>query len=46
MLFWEKPDWFDANRRKEQLEDHVRQSSIARFGIRRMPAEVKHEAVR
>ena len=46
MRFWEKPEWFDANRRREQLEDHVRQSRTARFGIREMAAEVKHEAVR
>lgn len=46
MLFWEKPDWFDADRRKEQLEQHVRQSRMARFGIRQMAAEVKHDAVR
>jgi demethylmenaquinone methyltransferase/2-methoxy-6-polyprenyl-1,4-benzoquinol methylase len=46
MRFWEKPDWFDANRRREQLEDHVRQSRTARFGIRQMAAEVKHQAVR
>jgi demethylmenaquinone methyltransferase/2-methoxy-6-polyprenyl-1,4-benzoquinol methylase len=46
MLFWEKPDWFDADHRKEQLEAHVRQSRMARFGIRQMAAEVKHDAVR
>ncbi|MDJ0781436.1 MAG: bifunctional demethylmenaquinone methyltransferase/2-methoxy-6-polyprenyl-1,4-benzoquinol methylase UbiE [Desulfosarcinaceae bacterium] len=46
MLFWEKPDWFDARRRREQLEDHVRRSRMARFGIRKMAAEAKHEAVR
>lgn len=46
MFFWEKPDWFDAHRRKEQLEDHVRQSRMARFGIRQMAPEVKQDAVR
>jgi demethylmenaquinone methyltransferase / 2-methoxy-6-polyprenyl-1,4-benzoquinol methylase len=46
MLLWEKPDWFDANRRREQLEDHVRQSRMARFGLRRMSADVKQVAVR
>ena len=46
MFFWTKPGWFDANHRREQLEDHVRASRTARFGIRKMAAEVKHEAVR
>jgi demethylmenaquinone methyltransferase/2-methoxy-6-polyprenyl-1,4-benzoquinol methylase len=46
MLSWEKPNWFDANRRREQLEDHVRHSRMARFGLRKMAAEVKQVAVR
>jgi demethylmenaquinone methyltransferase/2-methoxy-6-polyprenyl-1,4-benzoquinol methylase len=46
MPLWEKPNWSDADGRREQLEDHVRRSRKARFGIRKMAAEVKHEAVR
>jgi demethylmenaquinone methyltransferase/2-methoxy-6-polyprenyl-1,4-benzoquinol methylase len=46
MRFWEKPDWFDAHRRREQLEAYVRRSRTARFGTRKMAAGIKHQVVR
>ena len=46
MALWQNPRWFDADRRREQLDDHIRTTGKARFGIRRYEEEKKADAVR
>ncbi len=46
MALWENPRWFDANKRKELLDEHVRSSGSARFGIRKYGEKDKKDAVR
>ncbi len=46
MAFWKNPQWFDAHRRQEQVDEHIRTSGKARFGIREFEEEKKADAVR
>jgi demethylmenaquinone methyltransferase/2-methoxy-6-polyprenyl-1,4-benzoquinol methylase len=46
MALWHNPDWFDAGRRREQLDDHIEQTGKARFGIRTFEENEKVRAVR
>lgn len=34
MALWRNPQWFDAKKRQEQVDDHIRSTGRARFGIR------------
>ncbi|MGD9365853.1 MAG: bifunctional demethylmenaquinone methyltransferase/2-methoxy-6-polyprenyl-1,4-benzoquinol methylase UbiE [Desulfobacteraceae bacterium] len=45
MNLWQNPRWFGADKRREQLDDHVEQSGSARFGIRRYQEREKYKAV-
>lgn len=45
MNIWQDPRWFGADKRREQLDDHVEQSGTARFGIRTYMENEKYEAV-
>jgi demethylmenaquinone methyltransferase / 2-methoxy-6-polyprenyl-1,4-benzoquinol methylase len=46
MALWQNPRWFDAKRRQEQLDDYIRSTGRARFGIREFDEEKKADAVR
>jgi demethylmenaquinone methyltransferase/2-methoxy-6-polyprenyl-1,4-benzoquinol methylase len=46
MALWEDPKWFDEKKRKEQLDDHIRSTGRARFGIHEYAENDKTEAVR
>ncbi|BBO83971.1 bifunctional demethylmenaquinone methyltransferase/2-methoxy-6-polyprenyl-1,4-benzoquinol methylase UbiE [Desulfosarcina ovata] len=46
MALWQNPRWFDGNKRQEQLDDYIRATGKARFGIREFAEENKAEAVR
>lgn len=45
MNIWQNPRWFNAEKRREQLDDHVEQSGSARFGIRTYQEREKYKAV-
>lgn len=46
MALWENPSWFDKKKRREQLDDHIRATGKARFGIREYDEQQKVDAVR
>jgi demethylmenaquinone methyltransferase/2-methoxy-6-polyprenyl-1,4-benzoquinol methylase len=46
MALWNNPRWFDDKKRQEQLDDHIRATGKARFGIREFEEDKKAEAVR
>jgi len=46
MALWQNPDWFDAVRRQQQLDDHIAQTGKARFGLRTFEENEKVQAVR
>ncbi|MCP4744549.1 MAG: bifunctional demethylmenaquinone methyltransferase/2-methoxy-6-polyprenyl-1,4-benzoquinol methylase UbiE [Desulfobacteraceae bacterium] len=46
MALWQNPGWFDASNRREQLDDHIRGTGKARFGIRTFSEKEKAFAVR
>jgi demethylmenaquinone methyltransferase/2-methoxy-6-polyprenyl-1,4-benzoquinol methylase len=46
MPLWQNPRWFDAGKRREQLDDYVDATGKASFGIRRYAAGEKYMAVR
>lgn len=46
MRIWKDPRWFDQQRRQEQLDDHIRRTGRARFGIREFHEDKKAGAVR
>jgi len=46
MAFWQNPRWFDDRQRKKQLDEHIRTTGRARFGLREFDEEKKAEAVR
>ena len=39
MDLWNNPRWFDDKKRQEQLDDHIRTTGKARFGIREFEEE-------
>jgi len=45
MALWQNPKWFDAERRREQLDEHVSETGRARFGIRTFQENEKVRAV-
>ncbi|MGA6925932.1 MAG: bifunctional demethylmenaquinone methyltransferase/2-methoxy-6-polyprenyl-1,4-benzoquinol methylase UbiE [Desulfosarcina sp.] len=46
MALWKNPRWFDDKRRQEQLDDHIRSTGKARFGVRELAEQEKADAVR
>lgn len=46
MALWNNPRWFDDRRRQEQLDDHIRTTGKARFGVREFSEQEKADAVR
>ena len=46
MALWQNPSWFDDKKRKEQLDDHIRATGKARFGIREFDEKKKAAAVK
>ena len=45
MALWNHPRWFDPQKRREQLDEHIRTTGKARFGIRELAAQKKVNAV-
>lgn len=45
MALWENPRWFDAVQRREQLDQHIRETGQARFGNRTFKENEKVQAV-
>lgn len=45
MALWENPRWFDAHRRRQQLDEYVTATGQARFGIRTFQENTKYKAV-
>jgi demethylmenaquinone methyltransferase/2-methoxy-6-polyprenyl-1,4-benzoquinol methylase len=45
MALWQNPDWFDAGKRREQLDDHIAATGKASFGIRTFQENEKVQAV-
>jgi demethylmenaquinone methyltransferase/2-methoxy-6-polyprenyl-1,4-benzoquinol methylase len=45
MALWQNPQWFDRNKRSEQLDEYVTRTGQARFGIREFREEEKYKAV-
>ena len=41
MALWNNPRWFDDKKRQEQLDDHIRATGKARFGIRKFEEDKK-----
>jgi demethylmenaquinone methyltransferase/2-methoxy-6-polyprenyl-1,4-benzoquinol methylase len=46
MSIWKKPHWFKSNERQQQLDQHVRQTGQARFGLKSYAETEKADAVR
>jgi len=46
MSIWKNPKWFRSTARKEQLDQHVRQTGQASFGLKTFAEEEKAAAVR
>ena len=46
MTIWHNPSWFDGRKRQEQLDDHIRATGKARFGVREFDEREKAHAVR
>ncbi|MEJ2038897.1 MAG: class I SAM-dependent methyltransferase [Desulfosarcinaceae bacterium] len=46
MSLWKNPRWFDENKRREQMDDHVASTGNARFGLRTFAENEKVRAVR
>lgn len=42
---WQNPSWFGAEKRREQLDEHIEKSGAARFGLRTYQEYEKHKAV-
>lgn len=45
MTLWQKADWYDASKRKEQLDPHVAATGMASFGLKKYRADEKTDAV-
>ncbi len=46
MALWQNPRWSDNTHRQQQLDDHVRATGKARFGVREFDEADKADAVR
>ena len=45
MSLWQQPRWFDARRRREQVDEYIEASGRARFGLQIFDAGEKYKAV-
>ena len=45
MTIWRNPHWFDADRRREQVDEYIETSGRARFGLRTFKESEKYKAV-
>jgi len=45
MSLWQHPRWFDALKRREQLDEYVQATGKARFGLRTFKESEKYKAV-
>ena len=45
MAFWENIEWFDARKRKEQLDEHIERTGVARFGNQKVKKSEKVNTV-
>jgi demethylmenaquinone methyltransferase/2-methoxy-6-polyprenyl-1,4-benzoquinol methylase len=45
MRIWQNPQWFDASRRREQMDEYIETSGRARFGLRTFKEGEKYKAV-
>jgi demethylmenaquinone methyltransferase / 2-methoxy-6-polyprenyl-1,4-benzoquinol methylase len=45
MMIWRNPHWFDAARRREQVDEYIEVSGRARFGLRTFKESEKYKAV-
>jgi demethylmenaquinone methyltransferase / 2-methoxy-6-polyprenyl-1,4-benzoquinol methylase len=45
MSIWQNPHWFDAARRREQVDEYIEASGRARFGLRTFREGEKYKAV-
>jgi demethylmenaquinone methyltransferase/2-methoxy-6-polyprenyl-1,4-benzoquinol methylase len=45
VALWKNPDWYDAKRRKEQLDPFVESTGCASFGLKRFASDEKVNAV-
>lgn len=45
MALWQNPSWFNASKRREQMDDYIRQTKQARFGNRTYHESEKYKAV-
>jgi demethylmenaquinone methyltransferase / 2-methoxy-6-polyprenyl-1,4-benzoquinol methylase len=45
MSIWQNPHWFDAARRREQVDEYIEASGRAHFGLRTFKAGEKYKAV-
>jgi len=46
MSLWDNPRWFNAQKRREQLDDHIQATGAARFGLKKLKENEKEDAVR
>lgn len=46
MTLWQNPRWFDDKKRQEQVDEYIRETGRARFGIREFDETQKETAVR
>ncbi len=45
MALWKNPDWFDAQKRKEQLDEHITHTGKNRFGLKKVMKSEKSGVV-
>jgi len=45
MAIWENIEWFDARKRKEQLDEHIERTGVARFGNQKVKKSEKVNTV-
>ena len=45
MALWEKTNWYDSDKRKEQLDAHINATGVASFGLKKYHADEKANAV-
>ena len=45
MALWEKTNWYDSDKRKEQLDAHINATGVASFGLKKYHSDEKANAV-
>ncbi len=45
MTLWKNPTWFNAQKRHQQLDEHIQSTGLARFGLRSFQENEKYKAV-